>query len=246
MNSSLGVSPPQAPQQGYILIFVAVILLALISLSVSFFSGSITSNKIAGYNRDAEESFMLCESALNLVYGGFIFQGDFNQDQKVDNEQTINLDNPLPLPNPYMYIVSDNGKIEQTTPSILQRVADGEARAVSGTVNSASISPTSTSLMINDLFSNSVKPILFIQDSNGIQQTTGNWNSVPNSPGKAAVWIEVIRDSVQPNKLYLFVQSAAQVGKSKSYIQRYIGGYSDILGGQVNALTESNPAPSMP
>lgn len=231
-------------QRGYALLITVILLLALSMISIRFFSGSLTESKIAGYNRDAEESFQLAESALNTVYGGFIYNADFyDEDDIIDNQAVINLDEPLPLPNPYMYFVSGSGLIEQTVPSILQRVADGEARSTGGTVNGSQVSPTSTTLLLSNLFNGTAQPLIFTPSDSGLQQRDDAWSTLPANKGKAAVWIEITRDAFQENRLYLFVQSLAQVGKSKSYIQRYIGEYSDLLGTNVWALTEANPNP---
>ncbi|MDH5545167.1 MAG: hypothetical protein OEZ43_06215 [Gammaproteobacteria bacterium] len=232
-------------QQGFILIFVALILMALSLVSIRYFNGSIGAKKIAAYNRDAEESFMFAEGALNTVYGGFVYKADFNQDGTIDKDAAINLDQPSPLPNPYMYFVSAENKIVQTIPSILQRIADGEARGRGNSVNGAIVPATATTLKIDDLFGDTVRPILFTQDATGLQQVTGStWANLDNENARAATWIEIIRDTYQPNRLYLFVQSMAQVGDSRSYIQRYIGEYTDTIGHQVSALTEANPHPA--
>ena len=235
--------PSRHPQRetGYILIFVAIVLLALSIVSIKYFSGSISSKKVAAYSRDAEESFMLAESAMNTLYGGFIYEGDFNQDDVFDKQVPINIEAPAPFGNKYMYFVSAENRIDQTIPSILQRIADGEARAIAGEVNGAIVSATATSLRINDLFSGDSRPLVFTHSANGLQPTNNSWGA--SETPKAAVWIEVIRDTFQANQLYLFAQAAAQVGDSKSYVQRYIGEYSDTIGHQVSALTEANPNP---
>ena len=237
---------PNAPksQHGYVLILTIVLLLALSMISIKFFSGALNNSKIAGYNRDAEESFQLAESTLNLFYGGFIYDADFDLTPGADNQGVIDLDNTLPLPSPYMFFVSANGKVEKTVPSILQRIADGEARASGSDVTGAQVSPTTDTLLITDLFSNDIHPLLFIPVTTGLQkQSTGHWNDFPVNKGKSAAWIEITRDTFQPNRLYLFAQVVAQVGKSKSYVQRYIGEYSDVLGNNIWALTEANPNP---
>ena len=236
-------STPQP--RGYVLILTIVLLLALSMISVKFFSSVFNDSKIAGYSRDSEEAFQLAESTLNLVYGGFIYDANFDDDEIIDNQAIIDLDNTLPLPVSYMFFVSANEKIEQTVPSILQRIADGEARASNGNVNGAQVSPTATTLRIPDLFGESSRPLIFTPVSTGLQmQTEGMWTDFPSSLGKSAAWIEITRDAFQPNRLYLFVQAAAEVGKSKSFVQRYIGEYSDVLGNNVWALTEANPNPS--
>ena len=238
------LTPIRRKPQGYALLLTVVLLLALSMISIKFFSANLNDSKIAGYNRDAEESFQLAESTLNLVYGGFIYDADLDSTSGPDNQGFINLDDALPLPSPYMFFVSTNDKIEQTTPSILQRVADGEARATTGDVNNAVVSSTATTLLLTDLFNNESYPLIFTPGATGLQQQkNAHWNDFSASDGKAAAWIEITRDAFQSNRLYLFAQTMAQVGKSKSYLQRYIGEYSDVLGSNVWALTEANPNP---
>lgn len=239
------LKPIRRKPQGYVLLLTVILLLALSMISIKFFSANLNDSKIAGYNRDAEESFQLAESALNLVYGGFVYDADMDLNPGPDNQGVINLDDALPLPSHYMFIVSSSDKIEQTTPSILQRIADGEARASKGNVAGARILPTATTLLLTDLFNTTSAPLIFTPGNTGLQQhKNGHWNDFPASDGKAAAWIEITRDAFQVNRLYLFAQTMAQVGKSKSYLQRYIGEYSDVLGNNVWALTEANPNPS--
>ena len=237
------LKPIRRKPQGYVLLLSVVLLLALSMISIKFFSANLNDSKIAGYNRDAEESFQLAEGTLNLVYGGFIYDANFDSIPGPDNQGIIDLDDALPLPSHYMFFVSASNKIEQTSPSILQRIADGEARASNGDVNNAVVSSTATTLLLTDLFNNKSYPLIFTPGATGLQPQDGHWNDFSASDGKAAAWIEITRDAFQGNRLYLFAQTMAQVGKSKSYLQRYIGEYSDALGNNVWALTEANPNP---
>ena len=215
----------------------------MVIVSSKFMTSSLTSAKTIGYNRDASESFVLAESALNWLYGRFVYDGNIDtSDDAIDNQININLEDARDLANHYMYFVSDNIQINQTEPSVLQRVANGEGNNSNGLVNGRVIPETTATLLVDDLFTDVARPVVLFQTADGIQQSDRSWNQVPGN-NRAAVWIELVGDPLQGNRIHLFVQSVAEVGQSRSYIQRYIGQYSDALGYDISALTEANPNP---
>ena len=105
--------------------------------------------------------------------------------------------------------------------------------------------PTSI-LRINDLFiSASLRPLLLTQSQNGLVFSNNTWDA-EQSPEKAAVWLEVSRDPDPAHASWysLYLCSAAQVSNAKSYIQRFIGAYTDQLGARVIApLSEASNHP---
>lgn len=253
-------------QQGYILPFVLVLLVALLAGSISFFSRANDSTQLSGASRDYDQAMLLAESGANWVLGRFTngltgtfvgigcaaasMPGDLNCDNTLDNSQgrpaNFAPTNAL-LTLGYEFYLRDavNTLSTAAAPGTLQMVADGEARdqTQNATFNNNGILPGATPrLRVNDLFvSATIRPILLVQSQAGLARSTATWNAEA-APEKAAVWLEVSRN---PNPSYagwfdLYLCSAARVGNAKGYLQRYIGSYTDLLGNAVIApISES-------
>ncbi len=154
----------------------------------------------------------------------------------------------LPLPVGYEFFLTGAGGagITETRPGTLQRVANGEARNTGNALADQSVPTNINALRINDLFvSASVQPLLLTQNQNGLVFSNNTWNNEAAAE-KAAVWLEISRDADPAHATWydLYLCSAAQVGNSKSYIQRFVGAYTDQLGAQVIApLSEASNHP---
>lgn len=253
-------------QQGYILPFVLVLLVALMVGSMSFFNRANDSTQLSGASRDYDQAMLLAESGANRVLGRFTngstlsyasigcaaasMPGDLNCDNTLDNSQgrPSNFTPTLPLALGYEFYLKDaSGSTtlsNNKAPGTVQMVANGEARnstpvALGGV---QTVLSTTTNLRVNDLFvSASIHPILLVQSATGLATSTNTWNA-ETAPEKVAVWLEVSRN---PNPSYagwfdLYLCSAAKVGNAKGYLQRYIGSYTDLLGNAVIApISES-------
>ncbi|HLY96315.1 MAG TPA: hypothetical protein VKO66_03800 [Sideroxyarcus sp.] len=154
----------------------------------------------------------------------------------------------LPLAVGYEYFLTNaaGAGITETSAGILQRVANGEARNSGNALADQSVSTKISALRVNDLFINAkLRPLLLTQSRNGLVFSSNSWDKEPAAE-KAAVWLEVSRDPDPAHASWysLYLCSAAQVSNAKSYIQRYIGAYTDQLGAQVIApLSEASNHP---
>jgi len=228
-------------QSGYILLYVTILLTALVFASGKFLERTMISMKSSGENRDSAESLLLAESAMNLVYGQFIFDGDVDGNGAIDNKTPINLNSTLPnIELHYIYYMSDGSGINRQIPAILQWVADGEAIAQGdGTVGQV-ISPSTSTLVIADLFSSDHSPLLYTMDETGNlvkQNNSITWETLI-AIKKSAVWMELVRNPADDGGAQLYVQAAAQVGNAKSYVQRYVGAYEQTSGLLISPLNQ--------
>lgn len=232
-------------QGGYALLAVVVVMSVFTVVSLQYMERTAKSIQLSGYGRDSSESLLMAEGAMNMLYGRFIFDDDIDGDDINDNTETIDsTKSPPGIPLPYMFYVTGGHGIDQTAPSLLQRIANGEASATSGAVENHSIS--ASKLRVDDLFQGGpgTAPLLFVQDTDNaghLKISHGSWNST-NDTHKAAAWLELVQSPTQAGKIQVFVQALAQVGNSKSYVQRFAGTFSATLGRRFGALNESNPA----
>lgn len=256
---SRSVTEPKARtvhQQGYVLLLVAVFLIILTATSVHFVNELGEYTNVSGTARDSSASLMIAESALEHLRGTFLSGVSqcaaipANCDPNAQNIcETIKIKDYQSSPDAclenYMYYVNSGGAgtgIDQTQPSLLQRVASGEAASVSAQQTSRKIASNVTQLSVNDLSGTGFGPNLFILNSNGrlVPSAVANWTT---SLDKAAAWIEVVQNNNDPNAIDLVVQAVGQSGDSKSYVQRYIGTFypSNTLGSGLSVLTEASP-----
>ena len=153
----------------------------------------------------------------------------------------------LPLPVGYEFFASTGAGITESTPRLIQMVANGEARNAGMAANSQAVLLNGAhQLRVNDLFIDaSLRPLLLTQDRNGLTFSGNTWSGESN-PEKAAVWLEIARDPDPAHASWydLYIESAAQVGTAKAYVQRFVGAYTDMLGAQVIApLSEASNHP---
>jgi len=154
-----------------------------------------------------------------------------------------NMNNPSAKLFGYMYYVSSSAALEHNAPSLLQRVANGEAATVTAsTLASQKVDDNTSQLRVNDLFGNGFAPKLLTLNANSllIASNAASWDA-ESAPEKAAAWVEVIVNPDNPNAVDLIVQAVAQVGKAKSYVQRYAGSFSSgTTLGSVSVLSEAS------
>ena len=249
----ISVAPPGRQQDGFIVVVVAVFLLILMAGSAQLFGRIADDTRTSGVLRDSSASLMLAETAMEYLRGQYINTLDTvaetptnGLDQVIAGQLTGNMSDPDDILFPYMFYVTAGAGLDQTLPSLLQKVANGEAAAVdSSALTTRGVSADVNQMRVNDLFASpngtSVAPMLYILDDNTGLLTASNaedWDS-ETSPEKAAVWLEVIQNPNNSSSVDLFVQAIAQVGEAKSYVQRYVGTYSSVLG-NIAALSEAS------
>lgn len=244
---------------GYILPFVLLLLTALMVASAGFFYRATDSTKLSGTERDYDQALLLAESGANRILGryfnkstitypltscaGNTMVGDMNCDGTLDDAQA----KPQSFATPnlvlgYEFYLTAGAGIDQTAAGILQKVANGEARASGTSLNSRAVPTGTTYLRVNDLFvDGTIRPFLYTQSNAGLTRSSNTWNS-ESAAEKVAVWLEVSKNPEPANSQWfdLYICSVAQVGNAKAYLQRYMGSYTDLLGNAVIApLSES-------
>ncbi len=239
----------QRPREaGYILLMVAVFILILLGGSTQFFSRVTENTRISGGVRDNTEALLLAESALNRLMGQFVNTLDSDIDGTVDKTEAgliqSNMADPRAFMMPYMFYTSSATALDQTRPSLLQKIADGEAsNAANAPLVDARLSNAVAALRINDLFvSATTRPVLYTLNNNGmlVNSVAANWNA-DNSASKAAAWIETTQNPVQTDAVDLYVQSMAQTGNARCYLQRYVGTYfASVTIGSISVLAEAS------
>ena len=249
-------------QKGYLLLIAIVFLFILGMASLHFFNRSSENLKMSGALRDSATAQLLAESAMEHMRGQFVM-GRLDSDPTIrvsacDNGSGATFDmcessliqknrqNPDDHMFPYMFYITDGNGIDSKRPSLLQRVADGESRfsevdvATSITGHAA---PNARELVrIEDLFAGSTKPLLYIMNDSGkVESSLANsWNAETHAE-KAAAWFEVVQNSSDTDAIDIYVQSAAQVGNSRSYVQRYVGTFTNgTVLGVVSAVSEAS------
>lgn len=242
-------------QRGYVLLVVLVFLAILLSAGAHFYINSTEHAKQAGGIRDITESVLFAESAMYRGVGDFLFSEDDDTASALPNflneaDNFLNVVNNVP---PLFYITDTSTadtELDQTSPSLLQIVANGEAALVDATeitdqrieTNAGSL----TQLRINDLFhaTSEFRPNLYVIDQvTGLLVDSGatDWDS-EEAVSKAAVWYEVTAASNAAVDVY--VQAVAEVDGRKSYMQRIMVTYepSYMLGSELGALNGSSTA----
>ncbi|MBI1195178.1 MAG: hypothetical protein GC138_04980 [Gammaproteobacteria bacterium] len=240
-------APPKS-ERGYILLLVAIFILVLMSTSAQFFNRVTENTRMSGGMRDNNEAVLLAESALNHLMGQFVNSLDANANGTADKTDAgaiqVNMTDPSGVLMPYMFYVSTGTALDQTTPSLLQKVADGEAsNAAAAAYAVPRVSSGTATVRVNSLFiSAAMKPMLYTVNNNGllIDSAAANWNGEANS-SKAAAWIEVAQTPNQADAVDLYVQAVAEVGNAHTYLQRYIGTYfSSVTIGSISVLAEAS------
>lgn len=251
---------------GYIIMIVAVFLAVLGLTTMQYFTRSVEHAKLAGTNRDHGQSLLLAESAMEHLRGRFIEDLSTPGNPVVasctnslDSCRAAVIEQNTSSPDthllPYMFYTQQGSGISSTVPEILRNVANGESTFVTSSASGAGVA--AAPLRVKSLFNSATKrPFLYgVVPNNGMIQeiNSASWTTVWENPDdtawdglvnnqKAAAWIEVIKN---PNGIDLFVQAVGQVGNSKSYVQRNVGGYfgATVLG-TLPLLAEANPNPA--
>jgi len=245
-------------QSGYIIVVSIILLGAMLVATLQFFEQSKIDVQASGYNRDSAEALLLAESAANMLYGQYVFGEDIAGTNAPDRTEGFN-ENDLPnLPLSYMYYrgpepAAGAGQgagtpniIANALPSILQMVANGEAlRGSRTTVATANhkVPGNAANLIVEELYSNSngqvIKPVLYEVNANNqlVMNTSSQWQTITGKK-KAAAWLELTKNPAMGNTVQIYVQAVGQVGKSKNYVQRLVGVFTNSLG-LISATTES-------
>lgn len=236
-------------QSGYVLIVSVILLAAMLIATLGYFEQSTTRLQTSGFNRDSAEALLLAESASNSLYGQFVFNDDIDNDGVADRNELVDEDALDQLPLFYMYFISSDDTINKTEPSILQLIANGEARSSSNrtdiTIVNNQIPVDAENIIIDELFTDDAKarPVVYTLDNNRKLSinSTDTWTDVLDRREKVAIaWFELVRDSGSVDEVGVYVQAVAQVGQSKNYIQRFVGIFPNRLG-SIGAANESNP-----
>ena len=258
--------PPLRHERGITLILVLILLVIAVAASAFFNNSMVNSTRISGANRDNSASLLLAESAMETLRGRLLNEMDDDNGGESDTcddscelheivleEYLASSTDVLTMlaEADYVYFAGDgtNG-ISETRPSVLQKVANGEAAMLgSGTrVTSQEVASSMDEILCQDLFSGGT-PMLFTTGP-GLDwagSTTSNTNNLlvasayaswdAQKAGNdynqtiAAAWAEITQNPANLNAMDLWVQAIAQVGWSKSYLQRYIGTYYPPAGG---------------
>jgi len=248
-------------QSGYILVMSAVFLFLLMAGSAHFYFRTSENTLASGTVRDSSQALLLAESVMELMRGQLVLNRlDTDNTTRVaacadanNNNATSdiceaaqirgNMSDPSAQLFSYMYYISSGSALEHSSPSILQRIANGEAAdAEASTLATQKVTEGDTQLRINDLFGGAFAPRLYKLNGNSllVASSASTWNAETASE-KAAAWIEVIVNPDNPNAVDLIVQAVAQVGKAKSYVQRYAGSFSSgTTLGSVSVLSEAS------
>ncbi len=239
---------PAGRESGYILLMVAVFILILLGGSTQFFTRATESTRISGGVRDNTEARLLAESALNHLMGRFVNTLDANGNGTPDKTDAgfiqLNMADPRPFLMPYMFYASAGTAIDQTGPSLLQKVANGEARNVANVpLVDPRVGQGTARLRVDDLFIGAgVRPMLYTLDANGmlVGSAAASWSAETN-PRKAAAWIETTRNPDQADAVDIYVQAVARAGNAHCYLQRYVGTYfASVTIGSISVLAEAS------
>ncbi len=236
---SLRQIPPRR-ERGYLLIVIAVLLTTLMVVTTQFMARSAQNTRMAEITRDNAQSLQLAESVSNLLHGYLSYNGDLNKDGIPDKDQIVVdlVKPPAKLPLPYVFFVTSGKEIDQAKPSILQRVADGEARSVKTGASSQAIKQDKRHLSVQGLFGKDFAPLVYVIDDKGdLVPSTKNWKD-EKSYQRATAWIELVRSP--GGSLLFYVAAVGAVGDSQSYVQRFIGEASETLGGGIGPLNQSS------
>ena len=231
-------------QSGYILILTIVLLAALLGISLNFLQRTSDSLQITGYNRQSSESLLLAENALNMLYGQFMYDATLDDDNIPDNDEAILLNDQDELPVQYLYYTVNSDNEVQSMPSILQKVANGEADGTSATISNHAVDSNILKLLVSDLYTNKASPIIYTlnQNNNKYEVSTKSWSELENSnDGVAAAWMELVKNDQLAGSFQIYVQAVGKVGTSRSYVQRIYGYVQTTLGANLKPLIESNP-----
>jgi len=276
-NINLPVHPHK--EQGFILLFVLLLLVGLMVTSAGFFYRANNDTKLSGTERDYDQALLLAESGGNLVAGLFFNIGDNNTSTNpytgCDSGSLVGdlncngfHDNPEGRPQSagsglpktgdgyglgyQFYLTATAGAgLSYSTPSILQRIADGEARNSGTSISTREILNSRTQLRVRDLFSTTlapnkaasdpnpyIRPFLFTQSATGLTRSTNKWQDEPSAQ-KVAVWLEVTKNPTDSTTFDNYLCAVAQVGNAKAYLLRFLGTYPVNLIQMPAPLSES-------
>jgi len=227
-------------ESGFSLILVMVVIIIL-SLGATMFMGRSGDDMSAGASRrDSDLSQGLAEAAASLLLSRFISEdvaiADIDGDDIAD--RLAGYADLAAAPSVLALGYSFYPESGDTT-SPIQRIATGESTGATSPLASSVVPAASSQISVNDLFvSETIRPLLFTQGATGFSTSNQTW-SAEQSPNKAAVWFEYELNAEHEKWADVYVASMGQVGRAKSYVRRYVGSYTDQLGGMISPITES-------
>ena len=227
-------------QSGFSLLLVMVLIIILGLGSAMFVSRSGDDMSAGASRRDSELSQGLAEAGASLVLARFISEDDAVAD--IDGDGAVDrlagyadlASAPSVMPLAYAFYPESGNTV-----SPVQRIATGESSGASSALISAVVPAASTQIGINDLFvSGTLKPLLFSQGEGGLAASAETWAG-ELAANKVAVWFEYELNAGHAQWADVYVAAMGQVGRAKSYVRRYVGSYTDQLGGMISPITES-------
>lgn len=231
---------PPTKQRGYALFMISVLLTVLMLVGIQFLARASSSLQLAAYARDSGEALLVAENSMNMLFGQFLNGADLDLDGRRDIEEAA-LDPaaiPATLPLPYLYYVTAGSGVDQDSPSLLQRVANGEAHNRQTPLSAPAVSSAANHLRIDDLFGVGFAPRVYVQHDDGrFAPAARSWNAETERK-KGVAWLELTRG--RDGDLRLYACGVGQVGTSRAYVQRQIGQVSaPVLGGSIAPLIQS-------
>lgn len=227
-------------QRGVSLIMVLAVIIILSVGSLMFLSRSGDDMGIGASRRDSELAQGLAETAAGLMAGRLnsddIATADISGNGIADRvEGYTNIGAaPTALTLPYAFY-AESGNVTQ----IIQRVATGESTGTSVPAINQVVPNGTTQMMVNDLFvSAAIRPLLFTQNTAGLTLSANDWTA-ETARNKAAVWLEYEVNPVNSAWVDVYVAAAARVWAAKAFVRKFIGSYTDQLGGMISPITES-------
>lgn len=205
-------------------------------MSLQFMDRSVVTMKLADYSRSSNESLLIAESAMNWIFGTFNHGGQYDG-MTLDNTVAPDLITPDLSNHRYIFYIREDNQIRIGLPDILQRVADGEARNAGGSIVNQVVDGTASTLLVQDLLQNG-RPLLFEKTNVFRAAPSLNWATSRNA--RAAAWIEAVRDPSQPSRVLFYAQAVGQYETSRSYVQRFLGSYSDTMNRNIGAINGEN------
>ncbi len=243
-----GTHPRQ--ERGASLVLVLVLLTITATASAFFFNSMVGNTRLSGANRDNTASLLLAESAMEMLRGNFMYRLDAVTideasgttqpvpDGVLDNMDLDKVREKMNTADPfgtaagaelahlsYIYFANNGvgSGLTESIPSILQKVANGEAARAVTTAVPSDHQVLSASLKVDDLFSGTLKPFIYKTNTNGllIASDAASWSGETASQ-KAVAWLELTQNPT-PGAIDFWVQAVGRVGFSNSYLQRYVG-----------------------
>lgn len=225
---------PKLMQRGFALVFVMVTILILGLVVTAAMQRAGENIMVGSARQNVELAQILAEAAEDVLADRFISPdpviADIDGDGVSDvQEGYVDLTtSPTTIPLPYAFWL--NG---QASP-IVQMIATGESQNSGTTLTGQKIASSVKQLTMDNLFiSSTIKPILLVQSATGLAKSNAvNW-SAETAKNKAAIWVEYEKNPTNNSWTDVFFGVMSQVNSAKGYARKYVGTYTDSLGGML-------------